>query len=69
MIDWPFKFDRVQVRIGEGFFVTVSGGVCVTYIPTGFSITCNTERSDHHNKRRALDLIEQALKEKELKYD
>lgn len=44
-----------------GQYVGVSTGVIVTHLPSGITVTVNTDRSQHRNKLIAIDAIGGAL--------
>lgn len=44
-----------------GMTIGMSKGITVTHLPTGKFISCDSERSQYHNKKKALDALEYIL--------
>lgn len=49
----------------SGQHVGMPKGVKVTHKPTGIIVICDTERSQHANRQKALDFIARALEQRE----
>jgi len=52
---WPLRPDGGMIAEG------MPRGIKITHIPTGLVATCDTERSQHLNRQRALADLEQQL--------
>lgn len=59
--DTDLKVEPWSPRPPGGQQVGVATGVRVTHLPTGLEAVCNTDRSQHRNKRIAVQMIEAAL--------
>ena len=65
------EFKETDIRI-DSFRTGVVGGmstgtlqaaVRITHIPTGLTVDCSTERSQHKNKKIALELLRKKVEE------
>jgi len=57
--DW--KIEVWPETATTGMHVGMPKGVKVTHIPTGLTETCNTERSQHMNREKALQKLAMRL--------
>lgn len=53
---WPQSARQGGMQVG-----TIGSGVTALHIPSQLGITCNSERSQHANKEKALQLLEALL--------
>lgn len=59
---------RVEIyppRVKGGQYVSFPVGIKLTHIPTGIIVIYNEEKSQHKNKERALEILEEKLSEEE----
>lgn len=48
--------------VKQGFSLGTSNGIKIIHIPTGITVECDSERSQHRNRANALVLLEEKIK-------